>query len=85
MAVHFAGQVVHLVKDYQTEAIAQAFHTHIGAVVSCYRHILDFVITAAEQADVNRKGFSHQIVPLVHQVDVRSNDKRAALDFEHGH
>ena len=85
MAVHFAGQVVHLVKDDQTEAIAQAFHMHIGAVVSGYRHILDFVITAAEQADVNRKGFAQQIIPLVHQVDGRSNDKRAALDFEHGH
>ncbi len=58
MAVHFAGQVVHLVKDDQTEAIAQAFHMHIGAVVSGYRHILDFVITAAEQADVNREGFA---------------------------
>ena len=58
MAVHFAGQMAHLVKDDHTETIAQAFHMHIGAVVSGYRHILDFVITAAEQADVNRKGFA---------------------------
>ena len=53
--VHLARQMVTFVKNHQAPAITQAIHVAVRAIVSCHRHILNFVVTAADKTNLLTK------------------------------
>src|SRR6185295_11575708 len=75
--------MVTFVKDDQTPAITKAIHVAISTIIGCDSEILNFVIAAANQADLFAERRTQQIVPLIHKVNRRSNHERSTLhDFD---
>ena len=60
-----AGQMMALIKNQQTEAIAETFEVDVGRMVGCHRQRLHLVFAAAEDADRPVERQQQFAVPLM--------------------
>ena len=73
------------VKNEKTKAIAVAVHVHIRTVVGRYSEVFKLVIPPAQDADIAGKGVFEQVIPLIHKINRRRDNKSTAANFRNTH
>ena len=65
---------MHLIKNQESKAVPVFAAVAIRAVVSGDGDLLEFMVSAAQDADFEVESVGQHIVPLVEQIDRRHND-----------
>ena len=77
--------MVAFVEDHESELMAEPLHVQVRGIVGGHGDGLDVVVSPADQPDFGVELAGNHAVPLLHQVDGRNDDQRAALDAGHAH
>src|SRR5262245_56549798 len=79
MTIHLAGKMVTLVEDDQAPAITESIHVTVRTIIGCDCEVLNLVIATADQTYLFSEGGTQQVIPLIHQIDGRSDDECPTL------